>query len=166
MLQSSGLDMRNQKRQAAAGPVYTVQSYKTEESIGFLLGLCMNRITDAIDGSLADLGVSSQQFGVLHAIFKGRAKNPSDLARMRYQNSAAISYTLDVLEERKLLTRTRSAQDRRAIELDLTAEGKVLTRACIPRMVEAQNRVLEGLDFADYQWLCALLRRIAGRTNT
>jgi DNA-binding MarR family transcriptional regulator len=158
--------MRNQKRRAASSPIYTVPSYRTEESIGFLLGVCLSRITDAIDRSLGDLGVSAQQFGVLHAILKGRARTPSDLARLRYQNGAAITYTLDVLEGRKLLTRTRNAVDRRGIELDLTAEGSTLTRACIPRMVEAQNRMLEGLDLAEYQVLTVLLRRIAGQAET
>ena len=88
-----------------------------------------------------------------------------NLARLRFQNSAAIAYTLDVLESRKLLTRTRNALDRRGVELDLTTEGRALTRACIARVVEAQNRVLECLDVTDYDVLTGLLKRIARPTE-
>jgi DNA-binding MarR family transcriptional regulator len=146
-----------------ASPIYTVKSYQTEESLGFLLGRCMNRITDAIDASLAQLGSNSQQFGVLHAIFRGKAVNPSELARLRFQNSANITYILDLLEEKKLLLRKRSAQDRRVVELELTEEGKELTRACIPLVVEAQNQVLAAVTGEEYQTLGVLLRRIASQ---
>lgn len=151
------------KLRPVSPPIYTAKTYQTEASLGFLLGRCMNRITDAIDESLVDLGINSQHFGVLHAILNGRARSPSELARLRYQYSAAITYMLDVLENRQLLIRKRSAQDRRAIELELTAEGEALTRACIPRVVEAQNRVLAGLNHEEYADLGALLQRIAGQ---
>jgi DNA-binding MarR family transcriptional regulator len=149
------------KLRAVPPPIYTAKTYHTEESVGFLLGRCMNRITDAIDASLAELGVGSEQFGVLHAIYRGKAGNPSELARLRFRNSANITYTLDVLEQKNLLVRKRSAQDRRVVELELTEEGKTLTRACLPLMVEAQNQVLGGVTREEYQTLSALLRRIA-----
>jgi len=147
-------------------PFYTTKTYKTEASLGFMLGRCMNRITDTIDASLAAFGINSGQFGVLHAILNGRAKNPSDLARLRYQYSAAITYTLDVLEKKKLVVRSRSAEDRRVVELRLTPQGEDLTRNCIPLVVEAQNRVLEHLSRDDYRTLSALLSRIADVTAT
>ena len=162
------------KSRTVAHRFYTVKSYRSEESVGFLLGRCLNRITDAIDRSLADLGVNAQQFGILHAVFKGTARNPSELARLRFQNSAAITYTLDTLEAKKLLSRRRSAQDRRVVEIDLTGEGKALTGACIPLVVEAQNCVLRSLTKDDYAMLSALLHKFAdsdtasafGRTGT
>jgi len=147
-------------------PFYTTKTYKTEASLGFMLGRCVNRITDTIDASLAESGINSRQFGILHAILNGRAKNPSDLARLRYQYSAAITYTLDVLEKKKLLVRRRSVQDRRGIELELTPHGETLTRSCIPLVVEAQNRVLEQLSRDDYRTLSTLLSRIADGATT
>jgi DNA-binding MarR family transcriptional regulator len=153
--------MTKPKLRAVAPPIYTVGSYQAEMSLGFLLGRCMNQIIDAIDANLADQGINSQHFGVLHAIYDGRAKNPSELARLRYQYSAAITYILDVLEKKNLLVRKRSVQDRRSVELELTAEGEALVRRCIPLVVDAQNKVLESLNTEEYGTLSALLRRIA-----
>jgi DNA-binding MarR family transcriptional regulator len=141
--------------------VYAVASYRTENSIGFLLGLCINRVTDEIDQSLADLGINARHFGILHAILRRRATSPSDLARLRYQSGPALSYTLNILAARKLLLRTRSGHDRRVTKLALTAAGRALTRTCIPRVVAAQNRVLQGLNQADYRRLSKLLQYIA-----
>lgn len=140
---------------------YSTKTYRSEESVGFLLGLCLNRIVDAIDEALAELGIGAQQFGILHALLKGTARNPSELARLRFQNSAAITYTLDVLEEKQLVQRKRNANDRRVVNLELTEAGKALTRACIPRVVDAQNAVLQNLSQSDYRTLHALLHRIA-----
>ncbi len=145
----------------APDPIYTVSTYQTESSLGFLMGLCMNRMTDAIDLTLQDKGINARHFGVLHAVLNGRAKSPTDLARLRMQYSAAITYMLDVLEKKQLLVRKRNPTDRRSVELELTPHGEALTRECIPLVVEAQNRVLEGLNPGDYQALSALLQRIA-----
>lgn len=147
---------------AASIPFYEAESYQTEDSLAFLIGRCINRITDAIDAALADLAINSQQFGVLHAILRGRAETPSELARLRFQNSAAITYTLDGLETKKLLVRIRGGRDRRQVRLELTKEGLALARRSLPLVVGAQNRVLEDLSRDEYRTLGTLLRRIAG----
>lgn len=134
---------------------------QAEEAVGFLLIRCINRITDAMDGSMAELGLNTQQFGVLHSIYRSRATTPSALARLRFTNSAAITYTLDVLEKKGLLFRKRSATDRRVIELELTAEGEALIQACIPKAIAAQDQVLSPLSSEDCQTLHTLLQHIA-----
>lgn len=132
-----------------------------EEAIGLLISRCLNRVTDACAGAMVDLDISSQQYGVLHSIYRGRASTPSALARLCFTNTAAITYTLDVLEKKGLLIRNRSSSDRRVIDLELTAEGNALIQECIPRAVNAQNQVLKSLSEAECQTLRSLLRRIA-----
>lgn len=146
---------------AAGNPIYRVETYQTESGIGFLLGRCVSRIGDAVDAALADAGINGQQFGVLHALLNGRARTPSDLAKVHFKYSGAVTYVLDGLERKGLLARERSAEDRRTVELRLTPEGEALARRCIPRVVEAQNALLEDVGHDEYQVLAALLRRIA-----
>ena len=153
---------QNPKLRPVAAPIYSIDTYRAEETLGFLMGRCVNKVIDGIDAALLELGINAQQFGVLHAILKGRARTPSELARLRYQYSAAITYVLDVLEEKNLLIRKRSAQDRRVVELELTREGEALTRACIPLVVQAQNDTLTCLSQTEYATLSRLLKRVAG----
>lgn len=151
---------------AASTPFYEVASYQTEDSLAFLIGRCINRITDTVDAALAELGINSQQFGVLHAILRGRVETPSGLARLRFQNSAAITYTLDGLEAKQLLVRVRSERDRRQVRLVLTDEGRALTQRGLSLVVDAQNRILENLNRDQYRTLDTLLRRVAGEYAT
>lgn len=110
---------------------------------------------------MAEHDLNSQQFGVLHSIFRGRASTPSALARLRFTNSAAITYTLDVLEKKSLLLRKHSVTDRRVIELELTVKGKDLIQVCIPKAIAAQEEVFRPLNSVDCQVLHTLLMRIA-----
>jgi DNA-binding MarR family transcriptional regulator len=132
-----------------------------DEAIGLLISRCLNRITDGCAAAMTDLDISSQQYGVLHAVYRGRASTPSALARLCFTNTAAITYTLDVLEKKGLLIRNRSNTDRRVIDLELTAAGEALIKDCIPRAINAQNQVLKPLSEAECETLRSLLRRIA-----
>lgn len=142
---------------------YTLKTYQTEQSLGFMAGRCINKIADAINLALKDVGITHQHFGVLHAILRGKAKSPTELAQLRYQDGAAITYVLNVLEKRSLLVRTPSIKDRRIIELQLTQEGENLTRACLPLVIEAQNQALSPLTTEEYATLSALLSKLAGQ---
>jgi DNA-binding MarR family transcriptional regulator len=145
-------------------PIYRVETYETESGIGYLLGRCVSRVGDCVDAALAPFDLNGQQFGVLHAVLRKRARTPTDLARVHFKYSGAVTYVLDGLERKQLLVRQRSAEDRRVVELRLTAEGEALTRQCIPVVVEAQNTLLQDIGQDEYQALSALLRRIADGT--
>jgi len=140
---------------------YSVKSYVTEESLAVQLRLCLDKITDAVDAALKDTGLNAQLFGALHAILQGSARNPSELAQLRYQNRAAITYTLNVLEKKSLIRRIINTSDRRMIELKLTPKGEALTRACLPLIVEAQNHALSPLTTEEYMSLQRSLRKLA-----
>lgn len=149
--------MKNSKSSAAK----VVKFNESEEAIGLLISRCLNRLTDATAAFLTEFDLNSQQFGVLHSIYRGRASTPSALARLCFTNTAAITYTLDVLEKKELILRKRSATDRRVIDLELTDKGDALVRACLPKALNAQHQVLEPLSPADCQVLRGLLQRIA-----
>ncbi|QWV92962.1 MarR family transcriptional regulator [Geomonas oryzisoli] len=66
----------------------------------------------------------------------------SDLARQMYLRPATVVGILDRLEGKGLVTRTRSQQDRRAVDLELTGAGRVLV-AKAPEV--AQVMLVNGL---------------------
>lgn len=143
---------------------YATETYQPEGTLGFLAGRCLNKISDALDLILKDKGLNSELFGLLHAIYRGKANTPSGLAQLRYRQNATITYMLNVLEKRGLLTRVPNTRDRRAIELRLTREGKAVVSECIPLVVAAQNKVLAPLTAEEYGVLSGLLRKLAYET--
>lgn len=142
----------------AAHAVFEEQFF--ERSVAFNLRRSFNKVVDEIDAALAGFALSSHQFGVLSTIYYGRASTPSEVARLRFQNGAAITYTLDRLEQRGLLKRTRSEADKRVITLILTDDGRELTRKCMEAVVNVQDRVMKGVTAKDRDRLFEMLQLI------
>lgn len=76
----------------------------------------------------------------------------SELARQMYLRPATVVGIVDRLEGKGLVTRTRSKNDRRAVDLHLTEKGQELA-AKAPEV--AQALLLKGLeDLSDEQFYC------------
>lgn len=152
--------MEQQDKTAERPEDSPIEEHFFERSLAFNLRRSFNKVTDEVDSALSDFALSSHQFGVLTTIYFGRASTPSEVARLRFQNGAAITYTLDRLEQRGLLKRTRSRDDKRVITLVLTDEGRELTRQCMAIAVDVQNRMAEGLSPEERELLFDMLRRV------
>ncbi|MGF6789549.1 MarR family winged helix-turn-helix transcriptional regulator [Paraburkholderia sp. 35.1] len=97
-----------------------------------------------IDAKLAASELSAIQWGILKALYDGRARTPTALCRMLLADSSIMTRKLDSLEKRGLIERIRSTSDRRCVELTLTANGRQLFRGTPPHIVDASNRQLRG----------------------
>ena len=145
---------------SAGEGIYALDTYRPEESLGFIAGRLLNMINDAIDLALKGTHLNSHRFGILHALLRGKVSSPTGIARLRYQNGAAVTYNLNLLEKQGLIVRVPSETDRRITELKLTAEGESLTRRCLPLVVEAQNRVLSPVGPEEHALMVRLLSRL------
>ena len=65
------------------------------------------------------------QLFVLHKLADGPAPSLNELAERTLTHQSSVSVVVRRLVARKLVTRTRSTQDARRIELSLTAAGRV-----------------------------------------
>jgi DNA-binding MarR family transcriptional regulator len=92
-------------------------------NVGHLMSTDLERICRAHGLSFADLHL-------LSAIkVDGLAKRATDLAQLLSVSNAVLSTRIAKLEKKGLLRRTASANDRRAAELKLTAEGEIVSAA-------------------------------------
>lgn len=88
-------------------------------------------------------GLTGPQLWALKTLAIGAPLRLSDLARQMYLSPATVVGIIDRLEGKGLVTRTRSKQDRRAVDLDLSEMGKeVISKA--PEV--AQTILLQGLE--------------------
>jgi DNA-binding MarR family transcriptional regulator len=78
--------------------------------------------------ALENYAISVEQFHILRHVRQGM-RSASDLASARRISRPAISQSVDALVEKGLLTRDRSAADRRCVDLDLTPRGADLLAA-------------------------------------
>jgi len=114
------------------------------------------------DKRLASLEMSAAQYIIIANLASGpgEPKSAADLCKVISYDAGAMTRMLDRLEAKGLIRRTRSSQDRRLMNLELTEEG----RAAYPRMREISmavaKRFLRGFTKAEARQLEGFLNRM------
>lgn len=140
--------------------LYTVDNWTMDESIGYLLARVRGHITAAIDAESAELGITWAQWGTLMQIANGKAETASDLCRNGACDTGSMTRMLDRLEQKGLLRRERSAEDRRVVHLRLTAAGEALYPQLPIIAVKVLNHYLRGFSQQELEDLKSYLRRM------
>lgn len=123
--------------------IYDAQTYEPRKGVGHLLHRVRVEMLAAVDkelaadDSLASLEVTSAQFIILASLGMG-IRSASDLCKGISYDAGAMTRMIDRLEDKGLLRRNRSPEDRRLVNLELTEAGQ----EALPRMREVSMRVL------------------------
>src|SRR5690349_17687216 len=110
----------------AARPVsfYKANTWKREDSIGYLMGRSFTLMKEAVDVELEPSGLTHAQWVPLFKLYHGEATTVAELGRTCQIDAGAMTRTLDRLEMKGLVQRVRSSEDRRVVRLELTDEGR------------------------------------------
>ena len=107
-------------------------------------------------------GLDVPSFDVLAALRRAGPPyqlTPTALMRTALVTSGAITQRLDRLEEKGLITRTRSEADGRHVVVTLTPDGRTALDAALPDHLDTERKLLDGLSGEDLAQLAALLRK-------
>ena len=114
----------------------------------------------AIELPFKALGLSRTDFDVLATLRRaGRPLTPTELYQSAMLSSGAMTARLDKLEAQGWVQRSPSSQDRRSLEVSLTAEGRRLADEAVTRHVANEQQLLAPLSPEEQQQLAGLLRR-------
>lgn len=105
---------------------------------------------------------SVAQDRVLHAVGERGSAEPGELRRALGMDAGFLSRLLKGLEEHGMLTRNRSAADRRRQIIRLTAAGRALRRAGDRHLTERLRLLLEPLSPPERRRLLAAMTTISG----
>lgn len=108
----------------------------------------------------AQTGVSGAQLWVLAEVAGAPGIRVTALARALSLHQSTISNLVERLEERKLLRRTRAADDQRGVLLHLTAAGKRLVARAPQPLKGILPNALERLSAEDLALLKQQLRQV------
>ena len=139
---------------------YDPATYRARDSIGYMVRRLYTAVASRVESILAQQDLTLTQWIILIYLRDGVASTASDIAREFQHDSGALTRVLDQLERRRLLGRRRSARDRRAVELGLTASGRKLISVLLPGVVAELNRALEPLSHAEAKQFHAMLHRL------
>jgi DNA-binding MarR family transcriptional regulator len=92
--------------------------------------------------------------------FNGNALSPTELYDAMLFSSGGMTKILNKLEERNLIKREPSLNDKRSILICLTVEGEILVKECIEKIAKAKQNVFEVLNDEEKENLKNILEKV------
>lgn len=129
--------------------------------VGYHLRVAHNAALKGLDGALGRLDLTTAMYGVLELLSCNDELSQGQLARHVGLTNSSMVPLVDKLHARGLVERARHPQDRRAVHLRLTAEGRrCWTKAA--RVVREHESVLRtNLSEDEAAELIRLLQKLA-----
>jgi DNA-binding MarR family transcriptional regulator len=140
--------------------LYRAETYRVEDSVGWLITRLRASIFAAVDREVAAWGVSAAQCSILLYIAAGRGDRAADIARDYDYDTGSMTRMVARLAAKRLLKRVRDAADRRVQRLELTAAGRKLAGEVPAVAVKVLNQHLRGFTRAELEQLKGFLQRM------
>lgn len=147
-------------RRSPTPAFYEAAGYCADESVGWLMKRVTLSIVQQVDRRLHADGITMAQWGPLFMLRSGRASTVAELARVLQTDPGATTRLLDRLESKGLCRRQRSTEDRRVVQLALTAEGDALAEQVPEALASVLNAHLAGFSRTEWTELKDYLRRM------
>ena len=139
---------------------YQAKTFRARDSIGYLVKRASTLCLDHVEPAFAEQGFTFTQWKVLMSLRDGLAVNAKDMCAQLRHDSGALTRVIDQLEARGLIERRRSTEDRRAVELYITAAGRRTVESLIPLVVEKLNYALRDFNAGEVAELKRLLNKL------
>ncbi|TBU72972.1 MarR family winged helix-turn-helix transcriptional regulator [Phytopseudomonas daroniae] len=141
-------------------PHFDRERFSLQHSPGHLIALT-NQLKDRLlERHLVEHGITAAQFKVVLLISQKLASTPADLVRLLNLDSGAMTRMLDRLEQKELIIRERSSEDRRQVCLTLTDSGRALGLLVPQIAADAINDLTGCLSRPELDELQRLLKKI------
>lgn len=125
-----------------------------------VLNRAQRAIGDRARRQLEGEGLASTEFAVLEILFHKGALTAGEIAAGVLLASGSTTYVVDKLQERGLVSRRPCSEDRRAVYVELTDEGRARMAGVFPRHAEALRTAMAGLTPEEQRIAAALLKRL------
>ena len=139
---------------------YRANGYRPEESVGYLMRRVLWGLAHEIERQLEPSDLTNAQWLPLLKLSMGQGSTVAELARGCELDAGAMTRLLDRLEAKGLCRRVRSVEDRRVVNIELTAEGRAAAGAIPVVLSGVQNACLAGFSVEEFETLKGFLRRM------
>jgi DNA-binding MarR family transcriptional regulator len=130
------------------------------QSVGYLARYAHRAFAKALAGELAPHDILGGQWSALRVLWEQEGLSQVDLAERMRVEKASLTGVLDAMERRKLIVRSRNSEDRRKVNINLTAYGRSLKAQLLPYGLSINRRATRGMSAAEVDQLRGLLVRV------
>jgi DNA-binding MarR family transcriptional regulator len=139
---------------------YRPDKYPTGDNVGYLMKRIVSGLGHDIDAMLVPQDLTNAQWMPLYQLHLGKGSTVAELASVCLMDAGAMTRTMDRLERKGLVRRTRSAEDRRVVNLALTPEGRAAAARIPFVLCEVLNARLSGFSQDEFKTLQSFLNRM------
>lgn len=133
------------------------------EAMTYRIGAVFKWFKTTSKTAVAQVGLQDFEYDTLHALMiretPGRA-SPGELAQEMGVSGAGVTGRLDGLEKKGWVKRMPGAEDRRRVEVEVTAEGLRLWRAAMALRGSAEDSAAAALTQQELATLNGLLKKM------
>ncbi len=127
-------------------------------------------LSNAVSRKIADIyerefDLSIWQWRLIAVLGEAEGLTSTEIAQRTLMDKPTVSRAAASLLDRGLISRTQDDADRRRAPLALTAKGRAIYDAIIPRAIASENDLLAALDPQETRELHALLTKLAGAVS-
>ena len=119
----------------------------------------------AAEAEAAGYDLTPVQYAALAAVKAHKGIDQATLAGLIAYDRTTIGGVVDRLEQKGLVSRRVSKEDRRARVLEITPAGKRTLTGIEPAVAQAQKSLLRGLDATEAAQLLRLMRKAIDASN-
>lgn len=146
-------------------PLFTAEAYRVQDGFGFVINALRARMMAVMDRELAALGITSAQWAVLVQVADTPGCTAAALCRRVHYDTGSMTRMLDRLEDKGLIRRARSDNDRRAAYLYLTDTGREVHDQLPGHAARVLNAHFEGFTREEVVTLRGLLDRMLANAD-
>jgi DNA-binding MarR family transcriptional regulator len=132
-----------------------------QEDLAFLIAQVGSHSQSSFGKQVDPFGLRLAHVGVLKAIFRANGLTQRELGDALGMFPSNLVRLIDELEEKGLVRRGKSTEDRRSYTLQLTQKGEGIALELITLTRAHQDRICTSLAPAERQELARLLQKIA-----
>lgn len=105
-------------------------------------------------------GLNPTEFGILELLYHKGSMPLQQIGEKILISSGNITYCIDKLEQKGLLTRQHAKNDRRVIFAELTEQGQALLAEIFPQHAEVLRAAMDGLTSEEKTQAMNLLKKL------
>ena len=129
------------------------------QDLGRLVSYLRSNLVTHLDNALEDKELTSAQYIVVVLLARGKVNTLAELCEHMVYDRGAMSRLLSRLEDKGLVAKKQSVEDRRSTLLCLTEKGQQLYPEILPTVNDIYRRALIGFSDDEQKQLASLLFR-------
>jgi DNA-binding MarR family transcriptional regulator len=129
------------------------------QDLGRLASYLRSNLVTHLDNALEDKELTSAQYIVVVLLARGKVNTLAELCEHMVYDRGAMSRLLSRLEDKGLVAKKQSVEDRRSTLLCLTEKGQQLYPEILPTVNDIYRKALTGFSDDEQKQLASLLFR-------